>query len=106
VQIFCFASIPDQWRRIITALIEDKQEPKCEQPKNTSDTKSENPLVFLMKTENEILRTEKYTNRNQQQNPSTEVFSARKPRNRSSPNLKNYQNRKTENTIISALNSQ
>ena len=54
MQIFCFASIPDQWRRIITALIEDKQDPKCEQPKNTSDTKSENPLVFLKNTQTVI----------------------------------------------------
>ena len=44
--------IRDQWKRIIAAQIkerQDKPEPKGEKPKTTSDTKFENPLVFLTK---------------------------------------------------------
>ena len=44
--------IRDKWRRIIADLIEERQEkpePKGEKPKTTSDTKFENPLVFLTK---------------------------------------------------------
>ena len=44
--------IRDQWKRIVAAQIEERQEkpePKEEKPKTTSDTKFENPLVFLTK---------------------------------------------------------
>lgn len=36
--------------------MEEELEPKWEKPKTTSDTKSKNLLVLLMKTENQLLK--------------------------------------------------
>ena len=38
--------------------IEEELEPKWEKPKTTSDTKSKNLLVLLMKTENQVPNSE------------------------------------------------
>ena len=56
-------------------------------------TKTEKPLVFFRKTENQMLKNEKSANRNDHQNRKTEVFCNK---NRKT-DLKNSQNRKTEN---------
>ena len=60
-----FAIIRDQWRRIISAQTEEKPEPKKENIQTTSHIKSANPLVFLTKTGNQMLKknqqTTKYT---------------------------------------------
>ena len=45
-----------------------------EKPKTTSGTKTEKPLVFFTKTENQMLKNEKSANRNDHQNRKTEVF--------------------------------
>ena len=66
---------------------------KLEKPKTTSDTKSENPLVFLPKTENRMLKQSKTANRNRHKNRKTEGNGCK---NRKT-DLKNGQNRKTEN---------
>lgn len=44
--------------RISAAQIKEKQEPTWEKPKTTSETKFEKPVVFLRKTENQVLKTE------------------------------------------------
>ena len=51
-----FAIIRDQWRRIISAQTEEKPEPKKENTQTTSHIKSANPLVFLTKTGNQMLK--------------------------------------------------
>ena len=43
-------------------------------PKTASDIKSENPLVFFAKTENQMLKIGISANRNEHQNRKTEVF--------------------------------
>ena len=43
-------------------------------PKTASDIKSENPLVFFAKTENQMLKIGIAANRNEHQNRKTEVF--------------------------------
>ena len=58
-----------------------------------SDIKSENPLVFFAKTENQMLKNGKSANRNEHQNRKTEDFWHKKQKT----NLKNRQNRKAEN---------
>ena len=71
------AAIRDQWRRVITAQIEEKPEPQIVQigkPKTASNSKSENPLKFFAKTENQMLKYGKSANRNEHQNRKTEVF--------------------------------
>ena len=45
--------------------------------KTASDIKSENPLVFFAKTENQMLKNGKSANRNEHQNWKTEVFGAK-----------------------------
>ena len=55
--------------------------------------KTEKPLVFFTKTENQMLKNEKSAHRNDHQNRKTEVFCNK---NRKT-DLKNSQNRKTEN---------
>ena len=57
------------------------------------DTRSEKPLVFWLKTENQTLKKRKTANRNRHQNRKTEVFRCK---NRKT-DLKNGRNRKTEN---------
>ena len=56
-------------------------------------TKTDKPLVFFMKTENQMLKNEKSVNRNDHQNQKTEVFCNKNWKT----DLKNSQNRKTEN---------
>lgn len=51
-----FNIIRDQWRRIISAQTEEKPEPKKENTQTTSHIKSANPLVFLTKTGNQMLK--------------------------------------------------
>ena len=71
------AAIRDQWRRVITAQIEEKPEPQIVQigkTKTASNSKSENPLKFFAKTENQMLKYGKSANRNEHQNRKTEVF--------------------------------
>ena len=71
------AAIRDQWRRVITAQIEEKPEPQIAQigkPKTASNSKSENPFIFFAKTENQMLKYGKSANRNEHQNRKTEVF--------------------------------
>ena len=58
-------------------------EPKKEKPKTTQDTKSESAIVFLTKTEHQMLKTEKFANRNKNQNRKTELLLTQKPKNRS-----------------------
>mgnify|MGYP000229422192 CR=1 FL=1 len=43
-------------------------------PKTASNIKSENPLIFFAKTENQMLKNGKSANRNEHQNRKTEVF--------------------------------
>ena len=51
-----------------------KQEKKQEKPKTTLGTKTEKPLVFFTKTENQMLKNEKSANRIEHQNRKTDVF--------------------------------
>ena len=53
--------------------------------------KTENPLIFFAKTENQMLKNGKSANRKEHQNLETEVFFGTKT------DLKNSQNRKTVN---------
>ena len=69
-----FAAIRNQRRRVIAAQVEEEPEPKQGKPKTTSNTKSENSLVFLKKIENKMLKNGKYANRNEHQNRKPEVF--------------------------------
>ena len=67
----CLAAIRDQWRFVIAAQIEEKPEPKkvkWEKPKTTLDIKSENQLIFFVKTEYQMLKNRKSTNCNENQN--------------------------------------
>ena len=59
---------------VITAQIEEKPEPNQVKPKTALDIKSENPLIFFAKTENQMLINGKSVNRNEHQNRETEVF--------------------------------
>ena len=60
------------------------------------DTRSEKPLVFWLKTENQMLKRRKTANRNGHQNRKTEVLEVFRCKNRKT-DLKNGRNRKTEN---------
>ena len=53
-------------------------EPKKEKPKTTQDTKSKSPKVFLTKTEDQMLKTEKCANRNKNKNRKTELLLTQK----------------------------
>ena len=70
--------------------IEEELEPKWEKPKTTSDTKSKNLLVLLMKTENQV---PKFGN-----TPTTINTKTVKPKFfGTKPIYKNDQHRKTKN---------
>jgi len=43
-------------KSVVGTKNKEKPEPKLEKPKTTSDTKSENLLVFFMKSKNQIIR--------------------------------------------------
>ena len=64
---------------------------KLENRKTTLDNKTEKPLLFSTKTENRMLKNQKSANRNEDQNRKTFWHKNRKT------DLKNCQNRKTEN---------
>ena len=51
-----FMAIQHQWRHIIATQSEEKLEPKWEKLKTTWNTKAENPLAFLMKTETQTVK--------------------------------------------------
>ena len=55
----------------------EKPELKWEKPKSTSETKSENSLVVLTKTENKMLKNGKPANRNELQNRKTDLKNSR-----------------------------
>ena len=61
--------------------------------KTTSNTKTEKPLVYFTKTENQVLKNEKSANCNENENRNTEVFG----HDNRKTDLKTGQNRKTEN---------
>ena len=80
-------AIRDQWRRIIAAQIEEKPEPQLVQigkPKTASNSKSENPLKFFAKTENQMLKYGKSANRNEHQNRKTDLENSQNSKNRKS----------------------
>ena len=88
----------DQWRRVITAQIEEKSEPKqvkLEKPKTALDIKSENPLILFAKTENQMLINGTYVNRNETPKPRKRSCLAQKPKNQSIKQLKK-RNRKSQ----------
>ena len=88
-----FSATRDQWRRLIAAQIEKK--PEIGKTKTTSDTKSEHPLVFFNKTENQMLKNGKSTNYNENRNRKNRRFLAKKKKRKT--DLINGQNRKIEN---------
>ena len=61
----------------------EKPETKWEKPKTTASTKSEKPLVFLSKTENQVLIKGKPENPKKTPKPENRSFLLRKPKNRS-----------------------
>ena len=80
-----FSATRDQWRRLIAAQIEKK--PEIGKTKTTSDTKSEHPLVFFNKTENQMLKNGKSTNYNENQNRKNRRFLAKKKKKNGKPIL-------------------
>ena len=58
-------------------------EEKPEKHRTASDSKSENTILFLPKTENRERNRTETANRNSQQNRKTRVFLVQKPKNRS-----------------------
>ena len=80
-------------------MTSEKPETNREKPKTTASTKSEKPLVFLPETENQMLIEGKPGNRSRHQNRKTAVFCCE---NRKT-DLKNGQNRKTENPKVPLL---
>ena len=68
--------------------------------KTASHSKSENPLVFFAKTENQMLKNGKSANRDEHQNRKSEVFGVETEKT----DLKNSQNCRTENPNAPFLN--
>ena len=68
--------------------------------KTASDIKSENPLVFFAKTENQTLKNGKSANRNEHQNRKSDVFGVETEKT----DLKNSQNYRTEYPNAPLLN--
>ena len=85
--------VSDYWKIIHRTETGTQNRTKQEKPKTTSGTKTEKPLVFFRKTENQMLKNKKSANRNDHQNQKTEVFCNKNQKT----DLKNSQNRKTEN---------
>ena len=53
-------------------------------PKTASNSKSENPLIFFAKTENQMLKYGKSANRNEHQNRKTDLENSQNSKNRKS----------------------
>ena len=68
--------------------------------KTASDIKSENPLVFFAKTENQMLKNGKSANRDEHRNRKSDVFGVETEKT----DLKNSQNYRTEYPNAPLLN--
>ena len=63
-----FAAMRDWWGRKVPLRLKRNQNPNRKNRKTTSNTKSENLLVVLTKTDNQMLKNRQSANRNEYQN--------------------------------------
>ena len=63
-----FAAMRDLWGRKVPLRLKRNQNPNRKNRKTTSNTKSENLLVVLTKTDNQMLKNRQSANRNEYQN--------------------------------------
>ena len=63
-----FAARRDWWGRKVPLRLKRNQNPNRKNRKTTSNTKSENLLVVLTKTDNQMLKNRQSANRNEHQN--------------------------------------
>ena len=63
-----FAAMRDRWGRKVPLRLKRNQNPNRKNRKTTSNTKSENLLVVLTKTDNQMLKNRQSANRNEYQN--------------------------------------
>jgi len=97
--------------RSIAAQSKEKTEPKehkIRKLKTTSDTKTEKPLVYFMKTENQMLENEKSANHNENEIRKTEVFGHENQKTdlKTSQNCKIFVQLATSVTSLSFLRKQ
>ena len=63
-----FAAMRDRWGRKVPLRLKRNQNPNRKNRKTTSNTKSENLLVVLTKTDNQMLKNRQSANRNEHKN--------------------------------------